>query len=256
MVIALHGGPAAAGSAAPIARGLADAFRVYEPWQRGSGPVPLTVQTHVDDLGTLIEALGLESPPAIAGWSWGAMLALAFAADCPDQAGPLVLVGCGTFDKKARARMHGILDSRIDPDLRRGLDEVERETADPAERMEKKYELMHGLYNYAAVEDPADDLPEPLDMKAHQETWDDMIRLQEEEVYPAAFSAVRPPVLMVHGDYDPHPGRMIRESLEPFVQRLQYHELQNCGHSPWNERHARAEFFELVKSWLAKNMTV
>jgi len=36
-VIVLHGGPAAPGSAAPLARGLAGAFRVLEPWQRGSG---------------------------------------------------------------------------------------------------------------------------------------------------------------------------------------------------------------------------
>jgi hypothetical protein len=36
-----------------------------------------------------------------------------------------------------------------------------------------------------------------------------MIRLQDHGVYPAAFSAIRSPVLMLHGAVDPHPGRMI-----------------------------------------------
>ena len=53
-VIALHGGPAAAGEAAPIARGLAGRFRVLEPWQRGSGAEPLTVARHIADLRELI----------------------------------------------------------------------------------------------------------------------------------------------------------------------------------------------------------
>jgi len=42
-LIVLHGGPAAAGSARDLARGLADRFRVYEPWQRGAEATPLTV---------------------------------------------------------------------------------------------------------------------------------------------------------------------------------------------------------------------
>jgi len=43
LVLVLHGGPAAVGEVAPIARELSASFRVVEPWQRGSGSVPLTV---------------------------------------------------------------------------------------------------------------------------------------------------------------------------------------------------------------------
>jgi hypothetical protein len=56
---------------------------------------------------------------------------------------------------------------------------------------------------------------------------------------------------MLHGNYDPHPGPMIRESLRPFIRRLEYLELDRCGHSPWLERFARTEFFMTMKSWLA-----
>lgn len=68
-VIVLHGGPAAAGSAEPLARGLAGAFRILEPWQRAGGEEPLTVQLHVSDLHELIHAQCIDRRPAIVGES-------------------------------------------------------------------------------------------------------------------------------------------------------------------------------------------
>jgi hypothetical protein len=36
-----------------------------------------------------------------------------------------------------------------------------------------------------------------------------MLRLQTEGIYPAAFAAIKVSVLMVHGTFDPYPGRLI-----------------------------------------------
>ena len=55
-VAVLHGGPGAPGYVAPVARGLADAFRVIEPFQRPSGGEPLTVARHVEDLRETLAA--------------------------------------------------------------------------------------------------------------------------------------------------------------------------------------------------------
>lgn len=256
LVIVLHGGPAAAGEAAPIARGLADSFRVLEPWQRGSGDEPLTVARHVEDLHELVEEHvgGHGARPALVGESWGAMLALAYAAAHPAEVGPIVLVGCGTFDTAARARLVETLEERTDEDLRRRLEQLPKLIPDEEERLRKRYELMSSLYDFDADsshgEGQDDDVP-PFDVEAHRETWHDMVRLQEEGVYPAAFAAIESPVLMIHGAYDPHPGRMIRAGLEPHVGRLEYHELERCGHSPWREKHARDEFFTTMQDWLA-----
>jgi pimeloyl-ACP methyl ester carboxylesterase len=250
-VVALHGGPADVGGAAPIARGLADSFRVVEPWQRGSGEIPLSVAVHVDDLHELILAEEEARPPAIVGHSWGAMLALAYAAAHPDDAGPIVLVGSGTFDAASRERMYAINAERTDDELREKLRQLEIDCPDPARRQIRKHELSRKLYTYddtGMERDPA--LPEPFDKQAHGETWSDMMRLQAERIYPAAFAAIRSPVLMLHGDYDPHPGEMIRDSLLPFIPQLEYHELEKCGHYPWEERYAREEFFEVLRGWL------
>ena len=70
LVIALHGGPGAAGHMAPVARGLADLYRVLEPFQRGSGGEALSVARHVDDLHELVNFYTADAPPALLGSSW------------------------------------------------------------------------------------------------------------------------------------------------------------------------------------------
>src|SRR4051794_21081262 len=110
LVAVLHGGPGAPGYMEPVARALADEFVVLEPLQRPSGGEPLTVARHVADLQEVVEALGAHARPALIGSSWGGMLALAYAAAHPDAAGPIVIIGSGTFDPTARARMHAILE--------------------------------------------------------------------------------------------------------------------------------------------------
>jgi pimeloyl-ACP methyl ester carboxylesterase len=254
LVIVLHGGPAAAGSAAPIARGLADAFRVLEPWQRGSGSEPLTVTRHVADLHALVQARRGGAAPALVGESWGAMLALAYAAEHPREAGPLVLVGCGTWDETSRARLQQTRQDRTTDAIMARLSEIGALSVEPAQRMLLKHSAMQCIDEYApltAADSTADSDVPPFDMNAHLETWNDMVRLQQQGVYPGCFAAIRSPVLMIHGDYDPHPGGMVRDSLRPCLPQLEYRELAQCGHCPWNERFAREPFFAILRDWLA-----
>jgi pimeloyl-ACP methyl ester carboxylesterase len=253
LVIVLHGGPAAVGDVAPLARGLADSFRAIEPWQRGSGDEPLSVARHVADLRELVAVRAPETPPAIVGHSWGAMLALCYAAAHPTEAGPIVLVGSGTFDRASRNAMKATLTARTSEPLRRQLEALAATTTDAAELHMRKFKLTRDLSVYDRAEPWRDELEfEPLDVRAHGETWQDMLRLLADGTYPRAFAAIRSPVLMLHGDYDPHPGAMIRDSLLPFLAQLEYREFARCGHSPWLETHARAEFFAALRGWLGR----
>ena len=247
-VIVLHGGPGAAGYMAPVARGLADLFRVLEPWQRGSGGAPLTVARHVADLHELVEAHCGEARPALVGSSWGAMLALAYAAAHPSRAGPLVLIGCGTFDRTARGRMEAILEERMDDRLRQRMERLPEEFPDPDERLKAMGDVILPLYSYELA--TTDQEVKECDARAHHETWTDMVRLQEEGVYPTAFAAIDGPVLMLHGTVDPHPGQMIRASLEPHVPQLEYREWEQCGHYPWREKAVADQFHHTLRDWL------
>jgi len=254
VVIVLHGGPAAVGEAAPVARGLSAQFRAIEPFQRGRGDEPLTVSRHVEDLHELVNSVHNDSRPSIVGESWGAMLALAYASAYPDSTAALVLIGCGTFDKASRTRMNETIESRIDDRLRKRLRSLADEYPDPRDRLQAEHTLTEKIYTFDAVAaDEQMELTEPFDIRAHTETWNDMLELQEKGTYPAAFSTIKSLALMLHGAYDPHPGKMIYASIKAYMPQLEYHELENCGHSPWKERLARKEFFMVMKNWLLEH---
>lgn len=233
---------------APVGRGLSGRFRVVEPFQRTCGDEPLTVARHVDDLRALIGELPDAAPPALLGSSWGAMLALAYAAEHPRAAGPLVLVGCGTFDIAARAEMRRRLDERLDDDARRMLSSLGEAGELDDDTLAELAHTVLPAYSYDA--EPQPDEVVRYDARGHRETWADMLRLQEEGTYPAAFTAIASPVLMLHGADDPHPGELVRASLAPHLRQLEYREWSRCGHYPWTERHVAGEFFELVSAWL------
>jgi pimeloyl-ACP methyl ester carboxylesterase len=189
----------------------------------------------------------------IVGHSWGAMLALAYAASYPNEVRGIVLVGCGTFDQASRDKMNETINKRLDDESRRLLADLSGKYPDWGDRIKAKYDLIGRVHDFDVDQPPieARDI-EPFDIKAHNETWNDMLRLQGNGTYPQAFDVIRVPVLMLHGCYDPHPGRMIYESLKPHIRQLQYVELDRCGHEPWRERHARGLFFRIMIDWMTK----
>jgi pimeloyl-ACP methyl ester carboxylesterase len=228
-VVLLHGGPGAIDSTIPVGEELSRTCRVFEPVQEAR-----TVDGHIRDLEGVARAL---SAPLYVGWSWGAMLALAYAAEHPVRA--LFLVGCGTFDAAARAQLQATRLARLHGFLPRTFEEWGASTARTDD------------YD-AFAPAPA----QRCDVEAGEATWDDMIRLQAEGRYPAAFASIACPVLLVHGNYDPHPGPLVEASLAPFVRDLTYLEIPRCGHTPWIERHGREPFFKLLFDWVDKTRTI
>lgn len=247
-IVLLHGGPGAPGYMAPVARGLAGSFRVLEPFQRRSGDTPLSVARHIDDLHQVVIRCG-DKQPALVGHSWGAMLALAYAAAHPNSARALVLVGCGTFDQASRDRVRETREARLDNALGRRLEHLAVESPDPDQRLAALGSMMLPLDSCELI-DGALELG-TCDARAYQETWDDMLRLQTQGVYPASFAAITQPVLMLHGAADPHPGPMIRASLMASLPQLEYREWERCGHYPWLERAVRDDFFAVLRQWLS-----
>jgi pimeloyl-ACP methyl ester carboxylesterase len=237
---------------APVARGLAQSYRVVEPFQRGSGGERLSVARHVADLHEIITVCAPASHPALIGASWGAMLALAYAAAHPGSTGPLILVGCGTFDLGARAMLQRTIAGRMNDDIRAQLKRAEQ--LDPDECLRASAEAMLPVYACDLLASPHED--DQVDALAHHETWDDMLRLQTESAYPAAFAAIKVPVLMIHGTYDPLPGRLIFEGLRSYLPQLEYREFERCGHYPWLERAAADPFFSLLREWLPRHIDV
>lgn len=244
-VVLVHGGPGAPGSLAPLARLLAPTCRVLEPLQRRSGGVPLTVDRHVADLAEVLDARVPAIRPIVLGHSWGALLALAFAAAHPGRAAALILVGCGTLDLEARAELRLRIERRLDPAVKRRIDRLDEEIPDPDERLG----ILAGLLLPAYSCDPVVDALEcdACDARGYQETWSDWLALESRGVVPRAFASIDIPVLMIHGTEDPHPFDAIRASLAAHLSQLELHVLERCGHYPWIERAAAEPFLELLR---------
>jgi pimeloyl-ACP methyl ester carboxylesterase len=233
---------------APVARGIADSFRVFEPFQSSVGT---TVADHILDLHEVVGSCSEGIAPALAGHSWGAMLALSYAAAHPEMVGLIVLVCSGTFDLAARDRLRVNLVERLDQQMKRRFERAHR-MSDPNDRFRALGELTLEGYSYdLATTDQEIDESQP---GSNHETWEDMVRLQNEGVYPRAFTTIKSPVLMLHGAVDPHPGEMIRASLERYIPQLEYREWERCGHYPWLEKDTREEFFSVLRKWLANRL--
>jgi len=245
----LHGGPGAPGALAPLARTLSSSFRVFEPLQRGSGPLPLSVSVHVTDLAQV-------APERMfwLGHSWGAMLALSFAARHPELVRAIAIVGCGTYDAATRTIYRERMQERLQA---LGLSAREKSvrarlasTTDTAERARLRAELGHIAADAMTVDALEPSWLEGVDALSNQQTWDDAMRLQREGVEPAAFRAIAAPVFMLHGDDDPHPGEQTRALLQRVIPQLEYVRFPRCGHEPWRERHAREPFLQTLRAWL------
>jgi pimeloyl-ACP methyl ester carboxylesterase len=249
-VVLVHGGPGAGGYLAPLAEALADSFHVLEPLQSGSGPAPLTVARHVADLEDFVRTYCEGTRPAVVGHSWGAMLSLAHAAAHPESVRAIVLVGCGTFDAASRDRLHATVEERTSDELRRRIARLEMELPDPDHRLRQVGDLTLPLYSYDLTVGGL--TLETCDARAHAETWQDMLRLQKRGAYPAAFQAITVPVLMLHGSFDPHPGRSTEAILRPHLPQLEYREWEHCGHYPWLERAVHEDFVTALRAWLVR----
>lgn len=250
-LVLLHGGPGAPGYMAPVARRLSEGFEVIEPFQRkGTEASPLTVARHIADLDAVIDAYSPDEKPILVGHSWGAMLALAWAAEHPDRAAALVLIGCGTFDTAAREQMKAIRQQRMSQHVFQRLQERIDSVNDPDERLKVQGKMMMQVDSYALGH--VDDEVVFYDALGHEQTWRDMMRLQTTGVYPAAFESIHIPVLMLHGTEDPHPGTVICDNLKTVLPQLEYHHWQHCGHYPWLEKASREDFYTLLIKWLTR----
>ena len=232
-VVLLHGGPGAPGEMAPVARYLSSSFRVLEPLQRLSGDVPLTVALHVEDLYNVLSEIPHNEHLYLVGFSWGAMLALTYAARYPEQVNRVILIGCGTFDENSRRVYQNNMAQRIKPDMQKQDDHKRRN-----ELFAELGAIYSHIQSFKLCDDCVDDVLY-FDEEGIRQTWADAISLQQQNIQPAEFADIRATVTMIHGDEDPHPGRLIYRSLVLFIYNLQYHK-------PWIEQYARDDFYKLL----------
>lgn len=254
-VAVLHGGPGAPGSVAAVARELSDEWGVLEPLQTRD-----TVQGQIEELRAVLEAAA-QLPVALAGHSWGAMLGLLFTGRYPQMVRKLILVGSGVFTEEAArdigptrlARMSAAQRAReaelvalLDDPTRTDRDAIMAELGAISEVVDAFAPLDSMELDSLAHEDDA----LPVSYEIHTYVWSEAQALRARGGFLEAARRIACPVVAIHGDYDPHPVGGIREPLAPLLRDFRFILLDRCGHTPWHERHARDDFYRILRQEL------
>ncbi len=240
-IVCCHGGPGLWDYLGPLASLLVESFTVIRFDQRGcarsTGDGPFTITQAIDDLDQLRSALGVDRW-AVLGHSWGAELALRYAARHLDRTTSVAYIaGVGADDTFLPAYVTE-RDHRLGEDLDRWK-ELGARARTPAE--EREWCLLQWRPDFspatAAMHAKALWATRPSDVDvnavANRELWAD--RATENLLHVAKTIAC--PVRMIFGADDPRPWPVTDALLNalPQADRIV---LDDAGHAPWAEQPA------------------
>jgi proline iminopeptidase len=258
LVVVLHGGPGAHHDyLLPQYDRLARGRELFYYDQRGGGRSPVPRETpvgwreHVADLAGLREALGLERM-TILGYSWGGLLALLFLLEHPERVERLALVSPASLTVEYRREFDRRLAERASaPEIVRAREELRTSglrERDPAAYQRRAFELAVAGYfrDFAAVKDLTSFR---VTSRTQEAVWASLgeydLRPQLRQ-YASRFAI--PPVLVVHGTYDPVPIAGSRELAG--LLRAAFAELPT-GHCPHVE--ATDQFVRALDNFLPRS---
>ncbi|MBA3906485.1 MAG: alpha/beta hydrolase [Pseudonocardiales bacterium] len=224
----------------PLASLLESDFTVVRFEQRGcgrsTGDGPFTIAQATDDLDQLRAASGVESW-GVVGHSWGAELALRYAARYPSRTTAVVYIAGIGAGEGYHAGYEAERDRRLGGDLGR-WEELRTRARTAAE--EREWCLLQWRPDFAPGPRAADHAaalwatrPDgvAVNSQANRELWKD--RETEDLLVLACDTAV--PVTMLLGSDDPRPWSAT-DSLFASLTSVQRVVLDGAGHAPWVER--------------------
>jgi proline iminopeptidase len=218
--------------------------------QRGGGrsPVPRDVpvgwREQVADLEALRQVWGIERL-RMAGYSWGALLALLYAIEHPDRVERLALVSPAPAWREARERFEREFARRnLDPALqaeRAALRASGLREQDPDAYARRIFELSVAPYFHDRAR--ARDLtPFRVTGRTQQGVWES---LGDYDLRPA-IARLAVPATVLYGEDDPIPADSARAVADGL--RAPFHPLPACGHVPYVE--ALPAFTAILNSFL------
>jgi proline iminopeptidase len=245
-VVLLHGGPGLWDYFAPLTALLDDTFTLIRFEQRGCGRSagrggPFTIAQAVDDMEQVRAALGF-GRWGVAGHSWGAELAVRYAAGHLDRTAAVAYVAGVGAGNGYREGFAAERDRRLGPDRERlaELSAIPASGRTPAEERERcllqwrtDFSPAPGAAAHALALWETRPPGTAINEAANRELWND--RGTEDLLLAAA--RITCPVTMIFGNDDPRPWTA-SDSLLAALPNASRIVLADAGHSPWAERPA------------------
>jgi pimeloyl-ACP methyl ester carboxylesterase len=169
----------------------------------------------------------------------------------------LILVGSGPFEERYVSALREARMSRLSAEEQAEFDSIVRALSDPA--ADDKDALLARLGMLARKTDACDPLPEEpaeedaVDLRGEvfQGVWEAAAEMRRSGRLLGLAREIRCPVVAIHGDHDPHPAEGVRAPLAEILHEFRFVLLRRCGHKPWIERQAKAEFYTALKEELS-----
>lgn len=237
---ALHGGPGAAGTAGYLAFELSKRANigVLEPIQSAN-----SIKDQVRELAEQLDGI---APPVLVGHSWGAWLALFYAAE--HSASKLILVGCPPFLPEGAAK---IAERRFKALSSSDFEEFKKCAAAAEKGDEKAFSRLADLAdkadNFCLPEpDPSADLLLPFQKDVFETVWAEADLFRKKNGFEVLLKKIDAPVFVLQGDRDPHAADDAVLPLRKAGLKVREAVFKNCGHSPFRERYVKDDFFKVL----------
>lgn len=242
----IHGGPRAFGSVALVARELSKQIGVLEPIQSKH-----SIEELVQELYEQLRCY-TKKPITLIGHSWGAWLVLIFARNYPEMVKQLILVGCGPIKAEYT---HLIMEHRLsnlskeDGELfLKSIEQLNDSTFNDKDtalsnlgRMAEKADH----YAPSGVEENPKDSFE-TDGSMYADVWPQADALRSSGELFSLLADIHCPVTLIQGEFDPHPYEGVEEPLREQGVSFQAYRLEKCGHTPWQEKYAKDQFYKIL----------
>ncbi len=248
----IHGGPGAAGELEPVAQELSKTYSVLEPLQTAS-----SVEGQVQELKSLLEE-NASTPIILVGFSWGAMLSLILTSRYPELIKKLILIGSAPLETHYAKDIMQVRLSRLSSEDKNKITELSTILSDATVNILEKNNafqtigaLFHKSESYDLIDIDTNETTIEVDSALYESVWSEAATMRQNGEFLKLAKNIQCPLVVIHGEYDPHPFAGIKEPLEKTLQKSgNFILLEKCGHTPWQEKFAKDRFYEILKTEL------
>ncbi len=244
-VVLCHGGPGGYDDLGPVAEMIDDIADVTRYDQRGSGRSdrrpPYDVATFVYDLEALRARWRIRKW-VVGGHSWGASLALIYAARYPSRTRALLYISGTGLDPRWRTEYRRSRLARLSPEERTRYEQLSRMAAGATVRergdiARERRQILEptNYHDPLAMPDRREDHDQLINPDVNALVGEDHDRIALHPRFVTRVAQLPMPALVVHGASDPRPG-WSAETVARTMADGAFVSLPEVGHYPWVER--------------------
>ncbi|HPF16354.1 MAG TPA: alpha/beta hydrolase [Thermotogota bacterium] len=246
--VGIHGGPGASGSLYDLCEEVGKRVGIIELLNHSD-----SIDGQIGELNDVIRGISRE-PVTLIGHSWGAWLSVYYENAYPQTVKQMILISPGPFDAAYVQEIEKTRKSRMSRKTKERLSEHfvkinEEDEMIANTHFERAGQIISKLDSYDVLERDLTDKTK-CDMQIYQRVWTEASQKRKNGQLIKSVKQVKCPMIIIHGDHDPHPVEGIKSPLLKEGIKAKCFVLSKCGHYPWREKHAKDDFYQILENLL------